>query len=287
MMVKLSCVILANTKDESSYRMTINCITSLIDSLQTIGHTQILLIESNPNYDRGLYKYPKEVQVVETKDSSFNFHRNLNRGLEKSEGEYIAFCNNDLMFHEDWFTQILSIAEDKSLKAFSPVDPKEPKLPHRVTSNFEYMEGYEIQKFFKGWCFVVRSSVFRTTGNFDERFNFYFADNDFIMTLKKYHLRHVAVMNSKVEHLQKETGPYIQNMDTLLNGLTIDRSKIPDYVLKEKRYWLLTSDKMVNGLIQYHKKWGSFRALKVKEILARLCVKLRMPYLKRFIYLTN
>jgi GT2 family glycosyltransferase len=265
-----------------------NCIQTLIESIDPLIFFEIVLVESSSNYDSGVFTYPDSVTIVRSSEKQFNFHRNLNLGYEHSIGQFIAFCNNDLVFHPKWFQHILKVAENMTIKAFSPVDPKEPKLPKEVRLNNKYVEGYEIQKYFKGWCFVVRREVFQIIGKFDERFNFYFADSDFIMTLFKYNLSHVAVMEAKVEHIQKKAAnSYNKNMDELLKGLTIDRSKIPKYVFKENRYWLLTDDKMVEGLIQYHKKWGGAKALKIKAILAALSEKIKLPFLKRVIYWEN
>lgn len=287
-MVRLSCVILANTKSESAFAMTMNCIETLIASIDPLILFEIILVESAANDNTGKFTYPDSVVMVNTSKSEFNFHRNLNLGYEHCKGEFIAFCNNDLVFHPKWFQHILKVAENMTIKAFSPVDPKEPKLPKELRLHNEYVEGYEIQKHFKGWCFVVRREVFQIIGKFDERFNFYFADSDFIMTIFKYNLRHVAVMEAKVEHIQKnESISKNKNIDELLKELTIDRSEIPKYVLNENRYWLLTDDKMVEGLIQYHKKWGGAKSLKIKAKLAVVSEKMKLPFLKRVIYWTN
>ena len=43
---------------------------------------------------------------------------------------------------------------------------------------------------------------------------------------------------------------------------------IPKYVIEENRYWILNSERMINGVIQFHRKWGSRRLLKLKLIIA-------------------
>jgi hypothetical protein len=96
------------------------------------------------------------------------------------------------------------------------------------------------------------------------------------------------VMEAKAEHIQKkESHSHNKNINELLKGLTIDQSKITKYVLKENGYWLLTDDKMVEGLIQYHKKWGGAKALKIKAKLAAASKKIKLSFLKRVIYWIN
>ena len=53
--------------------------------------------------------------------------------------------------------------------------------------------------------FVVKREVFDIIGEMDSKFRFWYADNDYAKTLKKYKIRHALVSSSIVDHLESET----------------------------------------------------------------------------------
>ena len=54
-------------------------------------------------------------------------------------------------------------------------------------------------------CIFVKRSIFSITGLLDEKFTFWYCDNDFGLTLKKYGLKHCLISSSVVEHLVNRT----------------------------------------------------------------------------------
>jgi len=218
--------------------------------------------------------------------SEFNFHKALNIGLQKTQGKLICFSNNDVIFYKDWFKNIYNVLGANDLDLVSPVDPNEDKLWMVNKNDKKFVEGYEIQKHFKGWCFVVHKRVFRVIEKFDERFDFYFADNDFITQIEFAGFRHAAVLNSHVHHLEKEhQQPIEKEVYALLVRQNIAMQKIPGYVIKENRWWLVENRKMIDGLLNYHHKWGSYKIIKFKKLIAHYLHKNNMNILARFLFL--
>jgi GT2 family glycosyltransferase len=266
----LSVIILTLTNSEELYKMTLNCINSLKES-ETNVNFEIILIESNKNYLVSNFKYPDFVKVI-IPDVKFNFHQYLNIGIKASSGDYIALCNNDLIFHKKWFSEILKITElDSSILSFSPVST--------VNVDYEniYQIGYKVRTHIMGWCIVANKKLFNKIGYLDETFDFYYADNDYAMTLKSKNIKHAVVFNSKVEHLEKRSSKKETESQSFL-----DKYKIPQYLYKKEYEWVLNDEKSLDGFLKYHNKWGTPDFLYKKNKLADILIKYNLGYFIRF-----
>lgn len=266
----LSVIILTLTNSEELYKMTLNCINSLKES-ETNVNFEIILIESNKNYLVSNFKYPDFVKVI-IPDVKFNFHQYLNIGIKASSGDYIALCNNDLIFYKKWFSEILKITElDSSILSFSPVST--------VNVDYEniYQIGYKVRTHIMGWCIVANKKLFNKIGYLDETFDFYYADNDYAMTLKSKNIKHAVVFNSKVEHLEKRSSKKETESQSFL-----DKYKIPQYLYKKEYEWVLNDEKSLDGFLKYHNKWGTPDFLYKKNKLADILIKYNLGYFIRF-----
>ena len=155
-MTKLSAIILSKTSNASLFEMTKCCIESLIAAEQENKHIQIeiILIESDEKYLENGFSYGENVKVLVPK-IAFNFHRFLNIGCNAATGDFIALCNNDLVFKRNWFSEILKVKESNpQILSFSPYDPDCNRLAKAIIYKNAFVEGYEIQKQITGWCFV-------------------------------------------------------------------------------------------------------------------------------------
>ncbi|HMK07371.1 MAG TPA: glycosyltransferase, partial [Flavobacterium sp.] len=177
--MKLSAIILSRTDTKELFEMTKNCIQSLLDS-ETANEFEVIIVESNQQYLESGFQYADFVNVI-VPHEKFNFHQFLNIGAANATGDFIALCNNDLIFHKDWFSEILKVSEKhKDILSFSPSEEK------HTNPDKDFLIGYKVKQQLKGWCIVVKKELFKKTGPLDETFSFYFADNDYGMTLK-YH----------------------------------------------------------------------------------------------------
>ncbi len=264
--MKLSAVILAMTTTKELFDMTSNCINSLMASERDVA-IEIIIVESNKNYLNSDFIYPNYVKVI-VPESDFNFHKFLNIGIKVSHGDYIALCNNDLIFYKHWFSAILDIAnKNKDILSFSPSGTAPSIIEEKGFS-----VGYKVRTHINGWCIVVRKELFDKIGSLDEKFDFYFADNDYAMTLKRRNIKHASVHNSHVVHLEKKT---TEKPDKISNDYKefLKQYKIPDYLWREEYKWVLDSEKNLSGFLKFHHKWGSpvlyYRKNKICDILMR------------------
>jgi GT2 family glycosyltransferase len=201
-MINIDIIILSNGKSERLIDLTKQTIHSLLESEDcSIIKFDILVLESCKSIKP--YEYPNAKTIYP--ETEFGFHKYLNIGLNETSNDLVCFCNNDLIFHKGWASAILKSMQDESalesVGVFCPnfhVD-KLDQIPDDI--NYGYKNGV----LFTGWCFLVKRSVFNKVGKFDEKFNFWFADDDFRLSLEKHAIKHGLIKNARVTHIRSET----------------------------------------------------------------------------------
>ncbi len=269
----ISAIFLSRTATQKTFEMTLEAIESLQKSVAT-ENLEIILVESNPDYLHSGFAYPSEVRVI-IPNESFNFHRFLNIGIEQSCGNYLALCNNDVLFHPDWFDAILKVAQaHPEIVSFSP-SGKWIEQPERT-----YELGYKVMQQLKGWCIVVKKEVFKTTGLLDETFRFFYADNDYAMTLKYHNLKHALVYGSYVEHLEKKS-TFSRETNMRVRENMFQKYSLPDYLMQEQYLYVFGSESNFEDFLKFHNKWGSPKVLYRKNKVADWFIQYRLGFLNR------
>lgn len=250
----IDAVILAYTLDEEVFQMNLEAIHSLRNSEPEIDF-QIVLVESNPDWpgqDRG---YGPGVEVL-LPGEAFNFNRFNRLGAARGTAPWVLFANNDVVFHPGWASAMLDAHRlAPALRCLCPVDPASQHTPPGTfPESAAFCPGYKVRVHFTGWCFLLQRSVFEITGPFDERFDYYFADDDFSMTLRKHSILNAAVPAARVSHLAHVTS---------------------------RKASLDVSAKFKQDQQTFHRKWGPQRLIAWKDRLVKYV--LRPLGWKRFI----
>jgi hypothetical protein len=284
----VSVIILSRTSTQAEFELTTNCIHSLFSSEKGGNITfEILLIESNRQYLPDGFVYPDTVQVI-VPDEPFNFHAFLNIGIGKSSGSMIALCNNDLIFHHHWMSYILTIKKQyPSIKSFSPLDTNNPYTSTKPFNNShaDFVLGYDVRSHIAGWCIVVNRSIFDIIGLLDTTFEFYYADDDYAMSLRKHHLKHALVLNSHVTHVGGFTSKVTKNQQKLTDELTATQLVgLPKHLSREDYQWILKKPALLKGHLAFHKKWGNPRVIALKNKLFRFLSMLNQHRLIKSLY---
>jgi GT2 family glycosyltransferase len=194
-------IILSDCKNEDYFNVNLNCIRSLITSENEISFN-IILLESNLNFDPKKFFYPFTNLSVIIPGEIFNFSRFLNIGMRHTNQDWILFSNNDVIFHKGWLSEILKVKRQyNQIQSFCPFDHKSPYLKLEKYNHKSHHIGYRVPVEFVGWCYLVDRNAINKVGQFDEQFDLYFQDNDFALTLKKNKIIHAMVPSSFVEHL--------------------------------------------------------------------------------------
>lgn len=218
-------VILSFAKTDSLRRMTEHCLQSLLasESPEKISF-EVVVVESNhasPRYD---YEGVETVYL----SPPFNYHRYMNYGIKRGSSPFVAICNNDLSFHQGWASSLLrAFASDESLYSVSPAcSLHHPRNGFELGSGIHY--GHGVLREISGWCLVFKRQMLDITGMLDERFYFWYADDDYARTLKEKGITHGLVTDSVVDHLDSQT---LKTHSTLRQWLMTKRSQ---YVFERK-----------------------------------------------------
>lgn len=259
-MNSLSVIILSYTLDESIYEMNVDCINSLLSSETWVDDSlNIYLIESNKSCT---YEYNARVKKI-IPNEVFNFHYFLNIGIEQSNSEFIALCNNDIIFKRNWFTEILNVSEkNKNFMCFSPIDRNYSTMSYeQFPADKDFYIGWDNKCHYAAWCMVWKRKVFDIIGKLDETFNFYSADDDELMTMRKYAIDNVLVPKSEVIHLSQVV---TKKVDEKNSPKIIDKEKYP---LSEKEIqrglsWLWDDVRFYEAYFKMQNKWGNERMIR-------------------------
>ncbi|GGE63319.1 GT2 family glycosyltransferase [Pedobacter psychrotolerans] len=199
---KIDVIILSYAKTEVLKQMTEQGIKSLVNSE---SHDKILfniiVVESERSLEPFNYANSKTVYPKET----FGYHKYMNIGIKFTKNPFVCICNNDLLFHPNWATEILKAFEkNQELESASPIcSIHHPKIG--ISLNTGLHIGYEVRKEVAGWCLFFKRSNLEKTGLLDEKFTFWYADNDYATTLEKHKIKHALVTTSIVDHLESKT----------------------------------------------------------------------------------
>ena len=203
-MITVDVIIISYAKDAQLRKTTENCVKSLISSEEKIAFN-IFIIESNKSEEFINLSTIKNLKVIHP-TVPFGYNRYLNIGLKLSSSEYVCLCNNDLIFSKNWATNLISaMSTDPELLSVSPysTNPHKTKFNLNISKKIEY--GYNIRRYLAGWCIFQKRKIYEKIGQFDERFIFWYADNDYAETLKVKGIKHALVLNSVVEHIESKT----------------------------------------------------------------------------------
>ncbi|QIL40670.1 glycosyltransferase [Pedobacter sp. HDW13] len=198
--INIDIIFLSYSKNEHLKELTEQSIATLLKSENPEKiHFNVLVIESNKTmapyqFENSKTIYPKE---------KFGFHKYLNIGINATASDYVCLCNNDLIFHEHWASEIIKAMEiDPEIKSAVPFCTNF----HRK-NNFPE-SGAPIEGYFgvlTGWCIFVKREIFNTIGLLDEHFVFWYCDYDYSNTLEKFYVKNCLIPTSKITHLGSES----------------------------------------------------------------------------------
>lgn len=205
-MKEIDVIILSYMKSAREYKLTLDCINSL--RCNTI-ESNIILIETNPKIKNYKNSFNEDVLIIP--EIEFNYNKFINIGLQKTKTNYILISNNDVIYDKN----CLSILKQKLDEKYDSVSPTTKYIDNDI-------EGYEVGKIVTGWSIMFKKQILDKIGYFDERFTFWYQDNDYSNWLKKCRLKHALIKNAYINHLSGQSH-HLLNGEELYNkthGLT-------------------------------------------------------------------
>jgi len=194
--MKVDVVILSDAKTDELRLVTQQGVNSCAGSDKSIDFN-IIVIEQveGVTYDNCQVHYSND---------PFNYNKFLNKGISLGSGKFVALCNNDLVFNENWCSIIIEGMNKYNLLSACPVCPH--VQPHRLVGlkeevYFGYRNSYEVS----GWCIMINRNILKIIGKLNEDFPFWFADNAYSEQLKSHNIPHGLISKSVVEHLGSRT----------------------------------------------------------------------------------
>ena len=146
--------------------------------------------------------------TVHPQGTPFNYNGYMNscRTLpEFDDCEYIALCNNDLIFEKGWASALIKKMKECDVMSACPMDPT-------VHADVKFEEGvcrgHSITRHprqIAGWCIFQDLRIYDTIKALDTQAQFWHADTAYASQLVNLNLPHILVEDSKVRHLNSKT----------------------------------------------------------------------------------
>lgn len=187
-------VIVSNALDSSKQRLTEQAVYSVKNSDSAVH--RIIVVEQQRN------KQYKEATLTLNYNFEFNYNKCLNLGIEHCIDNRIALCNNDLIFHKGWASEIIKCMIENKCGSASPYCKAVHDPMYKVKEN---KIGYAVRQKICGWCIVIDKESRKKIGKLSEDVQFWYSDNIYAEQIKLEGIRHVLSYHSRVDHLESQT----------------------------------------------------------------------------------
>lgn len=204
-MKEMDIVIISYSKNQICKDLTHNTLTSLFESEDNIKFN-VFVVESQEGVYWEEYTADNFNVVTLVPEQPYGYHKFLNFGRKAGNSDFVALCNNDLIFTKKWASRIFQASDlNPSYFSFSPMCPK-TQIQYGLKINRGFIKGYEVRVHISGWCIIQKRSIYNIIGDLDESFIHWYCDNDYAMTLKEKKINHMLVTSSLVYHHNQTIG---------------------------------------------------------------------------------
>ncbi len=225
-------IILSFAKEAKHFNLTLNCINSLRESKHS-SRFNIIVVESVPTIDYELMF--NDVKTVHL-NKEFNYNEFANEAIKLSENELIGIFNNDIIFDENWFDEIIKqeIGDVYSCSPISLTSASQREFAHLK----EPVEGYEIARHLSGWAIVFTRELWLKIGGLSEIVNFWCSDDVYAKQLQAHGIKHYLIPTSIVNHVDNGSNT-LKTLDTnTKEGLTYGQARIYNTHFNENKFGL-------------------------------------------------
>lgn len=223
---------------KNNFRLLKNSIESLKKNTKYKNYE--IIIVDNDSSDKNVLEYYNQIEDAETKiinfSEPFNFSKICNFGAEASRGDYLLFLNNDTeIIEKEWLHNLLEHAQRDDVGV---VGSKLLYSNHTIQSmgivlvendyknnvyvaihpgkgmNDEAVQGFPAIHYkdavrevsaVSAACCMIKTSVFKQVGGFDEELPVAYNDVDFCLRVNKEGLRNIYTPYAPVIHYESAT----------------------------------------------------------------------------------
>lgn len=220
-------VIISWARNEELRQITKDGLDTLFESESEIAF-HAYIVETNPDVNYNEYNEFKWMHSCTTihPNSEFGYHKFLNIGRRAGNSPYVVLCNSDLTYEKNWASDIISAMEQyPQFMSASPWCPQTQKDNSAHKTNI--YEGYTVRGEIAGWCIFQQRKIYDILGELDEKFKFWYCDNDYALELQTKGVKHCLVPSSIVNHHENMLGKTGDTLDSAQqNEITVAQQKI-------------------------------------------------------------
>ena len=211
-MKSIDVVILSNTANADYYKMLKQCIMSIKNNIDV--NTNIILVETNKKLKGKDLMLPIDTVCI-PEDEEFNYNKFLNYGLQYCKNDFICITNNDVIYESNTLNGLIN-----SLDKYDSVSPWDNRDSWKFHETRNTYEGYRSTVHVTGWCIVTtKETLKKIGGTFDERFEFWYQDDDYSKSLQHHNLTHALIGDVAVYHLGQQSHKLLDNIEQKTHGL--------------------------------------------------------------------
>ena len=246
--------------------LTRQYIESLRQTMQSVDWELILVDDASSDGTQAYLETlasDSQIRCIRNeKNSGYSASNNI--GANAATGEYFAFLNNDLLLTEGWFEAMFKVMQDAEnpgivgniqinpntelidhAGVFFGLDgmPRQARKNRKTFPKTEYTEWNAVT----AACMLIKASLFREVGGFDETYRNGFEDIDICVKLRQQGYRHYVANRSRIQHcVSASPGRHknnIYNTDLFRQrwtSVTQDWGKrewAPEYIQRYARHW--------------------------------------------------
>jgi hypothetical protein len=220
-------VIISWAKNEELLKVTHDGLNSLFTSEEDITfHAYIVESNQDINYDHFNQKYPKHTTATIHPNQPFGYHKFLNIGRRAGKSPYVVLCNSDLTYERGWASNIIL-----AMSAHPQFLSASPWCPQTQGDNSDHLTqlyaGYRVRGEIAGWCIFQQRAIYDIIGELDEKFTFWYCDNDYSLDLQTRNIMHFLVPASVVNHHENmlgKTGSVLSAAEQ--SKITVEQEKV-------------------------------------------------------------
>ena len=128
----------------------------------------------------------------------------MNIGRRLGSSPYVALCNSDLTYEENWATNMIEQMEIHNAPSASPWCPQTQGTNENHIHNV-YV-GNRVRTELAGWCIVQKREIYKIIEDLNEGVSFWYSDNIYADELGMRGIRHILVPTSVVNHHEFNLG---------------------------------------------------------------------------------
>ena len=220
-------IIIPNREEKETLQA---CVESIFEKT-VYKNYEIIIVENNSGSDEIFRYYRKlsedpRIHLLRWK-KEFNYSAINNFAVREARGEYLLFLNNDVeIITENWLEEMLQLCQQKDVgmagaKLYYPDDTIQHagvvvglggvaahvlcKLPRDAEGYMGRLRCVQEISAVTAACMMVKTSVFKAVGGFDEELKVAFNDIDLCMKVRKYGVKIVFTPYAELYHYESKS----------------------------------------------------------------------------------